>query len=275
MNPITGATLELNDVVFHTPVVDTFWPILICLLGEFRVLKGGRPMPLPGGKAEILLRHLGLQHDQPVPRDLLLEVVWPGHAPDLAGQSLNSLTHSLRKLLSDQIGGDTPVLHEDGYYRLNQAAGVGVDVSCFETLVKSGDQHILAKDPAIAISLYTQAAQIYRGDLCAGTDINSVMVRERLRAHFLTVLARLADYYFSAGEYGRCLQYANRLLENDACREDAHRLVMRCYVRGGQRAQALRQYHLCVDVLHTEFDAVPEQQTLLLYDQVRLTPHTV
>lgn len=274
MYPMSGAALDFNDAILQTPIGD-LWPILICLLGEFRVLISGRPIPLNGGKAELLLRYLGLQPEQPVPRDLLLETLWPGHPPDLSGQSLNSLTYSLRKLFGDKIGGDTPVLHEDGYYRLNQEAGVGVDVTCFENLVSTGDQYVAANNLPVAVSCYAQAVTFYRGDLCACADINGVMIRERLRAHFLTVLARLADYYFAAGDYGRCLQYADQLLKHDACREDAHRLVMRCYVRRGERAQALRQYRLCVDVLHTEFDAVPEQQTMLLFDQVRLTPHTV
>lgn len=273
MYPMDGITLERNDAFCQISLDD--WPILVCLLGEFRVLKGGHPISLNGSKAELLFRCLGLQPEQSVPRDLILETMWPGHPPNLSGQSLNSLTHSLRKLLGDEIDGDMPVVHEDGYYRLNQEAGVGVDITWFENLVRTGDQHASSNNLPVAVSFYVQATQLYRGDLCADTDIHCVMARERLRAHFLTALAHLADYYFSTSEYDHCLHYAEQLLKHDPCREDAHRLMMRCYVRRGERAQALRQYRLCVDILHEEFDAVPEQQTLLLYDQVRLTPHTV
>jgi DNA-binding SARP family transcriptional activator len=78
-------------------------------------------------------------------------------------------------------------------------------------------------------------------------------------------LARLADYFYLVADYPACLQYANRLLENDACREDAHRLLMRCLVRQGERAQALRQYRLCMHILHAEFDTVPERDTTRLF----------
>jgi len=127
----------------------------------------------------------------------------------------------------------------------------------------------------MATNFYMKAVQLYRGDLCTGTDGNAVVERERLRAHFLTVLARLADYHFSVSNYPRCLHYAEQLLQYDACREDAHRMVMRCYVRQGERAQALRQYLLCQNILRAEFDAAPESHTTLLYDQVRLHPDTV
>ncbi len=253
----------------------TGWSILICLLGHFRVLRADQPVSLQSEKARMLLSHLGLQHQEAVPREWLLETLWPEHAPILASQSLNSLVYSLRKSLGGDNHDNAPILHEGGYYRLNKEAGVGIDVACFESLVKSGDQRLLANHLPKAVTFYAQAVDFYRGDLCAGTDINSVMARERLRAHFLTVLARLADYYFSVDEYGHCLHYADRLLQNDACREDAHRLLMRCYMRQGERAQALRQYRLCESILRAKFDAVPEGRTTLLFDQVRLNPDTI
>ena len=88
-----------------------------------------------GAKAEALLCHLGRQHDRLVARDAILETVWPGHDPALAGQSLNSLIYT-RKSLGDESG-DT-VVHHDGGYRLNDA-GVGVDLAYFEELIQVGD----------------------------------------------------------------------------------------------------------------------------------------
>ena len=89
------------------------------------------------------------------------------------------------------------------------------------------------------------------------------------------MLARLADYHFGHGEYATCLDVAWRLLGHDPCREDAHRLVMQCYTRLGERAHALRQYRLCTEILRTEFDAAPEPATLALFDQIRLSPERV
>ena len=77
------------------------------------------------------------------------------------------------------------------------------------------------------------------------------------------------------GDYTGCLSHARRLLANDPCREDAYRLMMRCYVRLGERAQALRQYRLCQTILRTEFDAVPEPATTALFDQIRLDPGSI
>jgi DNA-binding SARP family transcriptional activator len=251
------------------------WPILVCLLGNFRVLKWGQPVVFPGSKVEVLLRLLGLYYQYAVPREQILETLWPGHDPGLACQSLNSLLYSLRKSLAVDGHNGALILHEDGYYRLNKEAGIATDIACFEELVKSGDDYVHTGNTPVAVPFYIQATQLYRGDLCASTDIQSVIERERLRVHFLRLLARLADYFYSVADYPACLQYANRLLENDTCREDAHRLLMRCFVRQGERAQALRQYRLCTHILHAEFDAVPERDTTRLYHQIRLNPESV
>jgi DNA-binding SARP family transcriptional activator len=248
---------------------------LICLLGDFLLLKDGQPITVrSGGKAEALLCLLGLRYGQRVAREALLNALWPTGDPSLAGQSLNSLVYSLNKQLGDALGAGL-VLHTDGYYRLNAEAGVGVDIACFDALACQGDQRARAGDLTEAAECYCRATAWYRGDLWSGCELQAVIERERLRACYLTLLARLADYSYAQGDYTACLDYTRRLLASDPCREDGHRLAMRCYVRLGERAQALRQYRLCADILRAEFDTLPEPATLALYDQARLDPASI
>jgi DNA-binding SARP family transcriptional activator len=224
-----------------------------------------------GGKGEILLCALALRGARGVPQETLLATLWPEGATTLAGQSLSSLVYSLHRLLGDELGA-APVVHADGCYRLNAEAGVAVDVDRFVALASAGDRHARAGHHEAAAAAYEGAVGLYRGDLRANSDLHTLLERERLRALYLNLLARLADHTFGRGEYAECLDRALRLLAHDPCREDAHRLVMRCHVRRGERAQALRQYQLCETVLRAEFDAAPEPATRELFDLVRLDP---
>ena len=52
-------------------------PPLICVLGTFRVLQAGQPVPVHGGKTEALLCHLALHYADGVPRATLLDTLWP------------------------------------------------------------------------------------------------------------------------------------------------------------------------------------------------------
>jgi DNA-binding SARP family transcriptional activator len=252
------------------------WPIVICLLGQFRLLKAGEPLPMRNAsKTQALLSSLALDQNYAASRETLLNTLWPDTDASLAGQSLNSLVHSLRKQLGDPLGGASPVLYADGYYHLNVAAGIGIDVRWFCDLVNAGEQCVRSGQPLDALECYRCAARLYRGDLCAANDVQALVEREHLRAQYLSLLAHLADHHFDLIEYDHCLEYASRLLTVDPCREDAHRLAMRCYARRGERAQALRQYQVCETVLRSEFDVAPEPATQQLFDQIRLSPTSV
>jgi DNA-binding SARP family transcriptional activator len=250
--------------------------VLICFLGSFRLLRVGRPVAFKsGGKVEALLCYLTLRRGQYVPREQVLDALWPETDASLAAQSLSTLVYTLHKALGPEPPGAEVVLHEGGSYCLSRTGDVGLDVDCFDALADEGDRCARLGELERAREPYNRALPWYRGDLCVGTDIYAVIERERLRARYLTVLARLGDYYFEQGDFTTCLTYALRLLANDPCREDAHRMVMRCYVRRGERSQALRQYRLCEQALRAEFDAPPEPVSTALFDQIRLTPWTI
>src|SRR5437867_620418 len=108
---------------------DAPWPVTICLLGNFRLLVAGKLISTrAGGKSEALLSLLALRFGQRVPREQIIQALWPESEPVLGRNSLHNLVHHLHKLLGPALQGVAPVLHEDGYYRLNNAAGIGVDV---------------------------------------------------------------------------------------------------------------------------------------------------
>ena len=261
---------------FDLPDGAAAWPVFICLLGGFRLLKAGCPLALRNAtKTRSLLCSLALQDQFCVSREYLLQALWPDTAQNLAGQALNSLVHSIHKLLGDTMGGAPPIVYADGFYCLNVEAGIGVDVAQFAALAHTGQQHAQAGRQQTAIGFYEQAVSYYRGDLCSVPDTPALILCESLRAQYLTVLAHLADHYFDLCDYANCLHYASRLLVADPCREDAHRMVMRCYVRQGERAQALHQYRVCASLLRAEFDAAPELATEDLYHQIRLKPDAV
>jgi DNA-binding SARP family transcriptional activator len=250
--------------------------VLVCLLGSFRILKDGTPIELrAGGKAEQVLDQLALNVVHGVSRDELLEHVWPASDVALAGQSLNSVAYWLHRKLGDALAGDQPVLHRGGRYWLNTRAGIGVDILEFDAAADAGDRMGRVGDHRSAIVSYDDAVGLYAGDLATGSDIRHLLERERLRARYLTVLAQVADQYFAMADYDLALRYALELLAADPCREDAHRMVMCCHVRLGRRAQALRQYRLCAQILALEFQALPEAATDALMDLVRRQPERV
>jgi DNA-binding SARP family transcriptional activator len=267
---------SMLDTTLDTTAVPAWAPVLICLFGRFRLLRCGVTIPVrSGGKTEAFLSCLALRDGNGMRRDALLDAVWPESDLVRAAQSLTTLVGSLRRLLGGALAGASPVLYIEGGYALNSAAGVAVDVTRFDALAVEGERSMRAGDVVGAMRSWEHAVSLYQDDVCIGGDVHAIIERERLRALQLTLLARLADHCLQAGEHHEALRHARQLLRHDPCREDAHRLVMRCHVRLGERAQALRQYRVCRQVLEHEFGALPEPSTEALFARIRLDPASV
>jgi DNA-binding SARP family transcriptional activator len=243
---------------------------LVCLLGGFRLLYGGKPLQI-GGKGAALLTVLATRASGGVPREAILATLWPDQDPRLAGGSLNTLVWSLYRRLAPEVGTAHVVLCKDGEYSLNTRSSVAVDWVLFDGLADAGDAHARCGDLQAAVRLYQHAIALYQGDLYAGPDGEAELVieRERLRVRLQGLLTDLAQWSHDRGDTVACLSAAQRVLSVDPFREDMHRLLMHCYVRRGHRSQALRQYQVCSALLRSEFDATPESATRELFDRIR------
>jgi DNA-binding SARP family transcriptional activator len=175
-------------------------------------------------------------------------------------------------LLGDGLRGTTPVEHTAGHYRLNESAGVAIEVVRFRALADDGERCARAGQMEPAVNFYEHAVRLYGGDLSvvAGRGARATLERERLRATYRRARIRLSDYAFARQDFDASLRHALELLAHDPCREDAHRLVMRCHVRLGERSQALHHYRTVQAILRSECDAEPEPATTALFEQIRL-----
>jgi DNA-binding SARP family transcriptional activator len=204
------------------------------------------------------------------PREVLMEVFWPGSSPEASRNSLNVAIHGLRRTL--RTIADLPVvIHDGGSYRINQELSLWLDVDEFDRRMESGRRFEEAGDVEQAKHAYELAAGLYRGDFMADDPYAewTTLTRERLRLAHLDALSRLSNLYFEAGHYTACASLCQRLLERDPCREDAHRRLMRCYSRQGQPHLALMQYRMCERALADELGVEADPATMELHQQIR------
>src|SRR5262249_40930413 len=109
--------------------------VYIQTLGVFRVIRDGVMIPLTAWKskkARDLLKILVAQR-RPVPRDRLMELLWPEKDPALASNRLSVVLSMIRDVLRVHPAGEDPLVTTDGAVALNPAQ-VRVDVEDFLTL---------------------------------------------------------------------------------------------------------------------------------------------
>src|SRR5215471_21657081 len=234
----------------------------LTLLGGFQArLSHGPPLTVPSRKAQALLAYLALPCGVAHPRDKLAALLWGDLREGQARTNLRQTLFMLRKALAIRVPDS---LRIDAASVALEPAAVTVDVTAFERLVTQGTSDSLA-----------QAADLYQGDLLQGLAVWEAPFedwlmgeRERLRELALETLAKLLTQQRAVGATEPALQTALRLLALDPLLETVHRTLMRLYAQVGRCESALRQYQICVDVLHRELGVDPEAETRDLYQEI-------
>ena len=163
--------------------------------------------------------------------------------------------------------------------QLNPASDYDLDVAAFTALLAACETHAhrhLERCRSCAARM-EQAITLYRGDFLAEFSVGDsapfeewqLRQRERLHQQALDALAHLADYHERRGEDEPARRYAQRQIELEPWREEAHRQLMRLLARGGQRSAALAQYETCRRILARDLGVEPEAETTALYERIR------
>ena len=242
--------------------------------GRFEVERDGRAVEnWRRGKARTLLKFLVTQR-HPVPRDVLIELLWPQYDVEPARNSLRVTLHALRQALGSFSQGRASkqeyVVFLDGNFLLNSDCRSWIDVEEFETHFAAGVRLERQQCFAEAMRAYEQAEALYRDDYLVEDLYEdwALARREQLKDQYLLLLTKLADHCLQQGDASGCIVRCHKILQKDACREDAYFRLMRCYLDLGQRSQALHWYDICARTLRKELDMSPSDTTNHLYAQI-------
>lgn len=241
------------------------------LLGSLEVRLDGVPVESWRGQRGVsVLRYLLSRDRHACSRDELLEEFWPDVPAAAARNRLQVAVSGLRRALLD-VTRVNVVEFADGGYRINPALRVEVDCARFEQVLRAASAAEQAGDRGAALAGYREAARLYRGDFAADVPFEqwTLLPRESLRIRLVDALDRLSRLELADGRLDDCIGTAQRMLELDPCREDAHRLLMRCYAEQGRVYRALQQYDFCTRVLRATVDVGPAAETRRLHDLIR------
>jgi predicted ATPase/DNA-binding SARP family transcriptional activator len=125
--------------------------------------------------------------------------------------------------------------------------------------------------------LLKQAVQLYRGEFLSGFYLKDstsfdewqFFERERLQREYEYILERLVNVSVTRRDITQAIRYANQLLSVDPLSEEVHCLLIRLYMESGHRSAALRQYETCRSLLEKELQALPDDETTRLFEEIR------
>ncbi|MCM6774907.1 winged helix-turn-helix domain-containing protein [Nocardia sp. CDC159] len=210
-------------------------PVLVGLLGEIAVRRGGGLVPLPGTRARSLVAALAAHPGRSRSAQSLIEDVWGEQPPRAPMNALHTQVSRLRSVLPDGILEIGPA-----GYRL--ALGEDdVDLTRARRLERRARELHAAGDHSECLALVATVRALWRGepaaDLPPGPIADELTALAATRWHALDELELAARE--AAGELSGAVAVARRIAAAAPLDEPAHATLMRLLAADGRGNEAL------------------------------------
>jgi ATP/maltotriose-dependent transcriptional regulator MalT/DNA-binding SARP family transcriptional activator len=249
----------------------------ISTLGGFTVHRDGRhPVAEDewhGHMPKLLLKSLIVHGATDVPKEVLIEDLWPDTEPAAAMQRFKVTLHRLRSALESRIDRR----FRWAYVRLKDHL-VSLDPELCRIDVQQLEQCSAAlqtlrpgEDDERVLALCRQAHGIYRGDLLPEEPYIPWVEAKRnaLRETHVDILGRMAGLLEARGQTEEVVEVLAAIIEAAPAREDVLRRLMILYQIRGQRLLALQTYEKFRDFLSSDLDTAPDPATTQLYRRLQ------
>lgn len=237
----------------------------IFAFGDGRVIKDGREIAASDWRRSTA-RHLFfyIADRKQVRRSDLLGQFWPEAPENKAISRLHTAVYDARRA----VGSDWLLyLPDEGSYLVNMPEGIWSDVVEFEKALTQARRLAPGRERAAWLH---QAVDLYSGPYLADIEEEWVMERRRnLESAYREALTDLGDCFYADQDYEQARVWYLCSLEIDSYQEDVHRRLILSLVNGGRRAEALRQYEKCTQILRDELGIDPDPLTQALIEQIK------
>jgi LuxR family transcriptional regulator, maltose regulon positive regulatory protein len=244
-------------------------------LGRFEVRKSGRTISdaqWAGLRQKLLLKAIVVNGSREIPKDIIMDALWPDSSYDAALKRFKITLHRLRKILEpdvDSRSGNSCILLKDNRISLDMGC-CRVDVNDFLAACDQVRQLRNDDDDQLRLAACRAAIDLYQGDFLPEEPYLGWTETKRalLKDHFLSVLMEAAGILEQGGETIHAIGYCETVIQTDPLAEQAYQQLMRLNMRQGQRSAALKVYRALVNVLAAELDTVPDRETNRLYQEI-------
>ena len=245
-------------------------------LGAFEVrLCNGDLIPdtsWSGLRQKLLLKAILVHGCREIPKDILMDALWPESSQDAALKRFKVTLHRLRRSLQPEQtrhNGRSYILLKDGLVSLDLER-CRVDVNEFLGACDQIRQIRKDDDDIRLLSACQRAADIYRGDFLPEEPyLSQVEVkRAALRLRYLSVLKQMVGLFEYRGDLEEAVRCCTAIIHEDPLAEQSHQKLMRLLVRMGCHSAAVKVYRELVVTLARELDTHPDPSTTRLYHSI-------
>jgi DNA-binding SARP family transcriptional activator len=234
-----------------------------------RVLDEAR---FPGRQGRLLFAYLVAARSRPVPRDELADAIWGESPPASWEKALTVIASKLRGLVAED---GITLTNAFGCYRLDLPEGTWVDLFAAASGAQDAEEALAAGELDQARAAAESAESLARPLFLPGEDGAWVEQERRDLAEIRErALSVLADACLRSGAPREAAKWAEELIALSPFREAGYRRLMQAHVAAGNRAEALRVYEQCRQLLAEELGTYPSPETDSIYRALLEAPQT-
>lgn len=218
--------------------------------GEFTVARKGEAAVSAaqwgGKKPRRLLKAIVVHGVRDVPREVLVEDLWPESAPEAGVKRFKVTLHRLRKVLEPDLapGRRSRYIHLHNNRISLDSDLCRVDVEGFLDALKRFTRNRRSGDTAAMMAAGHAATEIYQGVFLPDERYNPwvVIKRNALQDHCIEMRQVLGEHYRRQGDDAAAVTQYRAIVQTDPGLEDAQRTLMSLYLKLGRRKDAIRTY---------------------------------
>jgi LuxR family maltose regulon positive regulatory protein len=252
-------------------------PLTVRMLGPFEVKRGEKTLTALDWKSKKALtafKYLAANRDKGfLPRDVLMDLLWPEVPLESAQRNLNAALTAVRKTLEPEAGrGESSYLVSKGdSLRLELGGGGWTDLELLrEKRVQAAKARELGDFEFYFRTLH-EALDLYRGEFCAEDLYEDwcLSEREALKNTYVELVIDIATEHLRRGESTEALVRLEEAVAADPGREQLYRKQMTICSQLGNRAGIEEAFRKCSKHLWEVYEVSPSPETTDLYYRLR------
>lgn len=226
-----------------------------------------------GLRQRLLLKAIVVNGCREIPKDILMDAIWPDSSADAALKRFKVTLHRLRKILEPEMNpraGSSFISLKDNLISLDMGR-CRVDVSTFLAACDEIRQMKRDDDDDRLLAACRRAVEIYGGPFLPEEPYLSwaEMKRSALKVRYLAVLMEMAGLFERNNDMAKATRYCRKAIQTDPLAEHAHQQLMCLLGRQQRRSAALKVYQELEKNLAAELDTVPDPATTRIYEQIK------
>ncbi|MDL2325281.1 hypothetical protein LJC61_09095 [Ruminococcaceae bacterium OttesenSCG-928-A16] len=245
--------------------------VFVRFLGAFQIEANGSVIrETTAQRPWNLLQYLIVNRGAPVPKQMLIDTLWPEGESKQPEYALKNLAYRLRSFFSASplACGSSIIQYNGSSYQLAPNISWSTDYELFEKLALQGMAENTSKSAQLA--LLRRAVRLYQGDFLANhTHENWVMpLATYYRTLYLRCVETLATFLEKSGLYEEVCRLTGKALALDKYNEPLHTAYLRGLVNQNKHKEAQEHYEWVMSTFEKELGTPPSVEFRSLYYQL-------